>query len=205
MRSIGNIFDEVLQNAKIERTLNMIKATSKNALEFSRLRARWYDKEVYTPQAGHGMTSWKAVAIQALIEKNWATVSTYIDRPFPYIVYADWFLGQGMTTAKRGSENVLWINPRNMPLWLGATDQVQVPPIDAPLTTFIHELRHLEQMATGRLDAVKGKVIWEGRIFDKEDPRTDFKTYVEAPHEKDANTVAQKIYNTIVRKRHGET
>jgi hypothetical protein len=160
-----------------------------------------------------------AVEIQARIEANWATISKLVPMDFPYINYFPIMEATGMVIESRifadkelgeMAKRTVFINPASM---RSKQNLQKIPPSEpdfgiphdlVPVWTFVHELRHLHQHATGRWKLAETpdgfRNLWDGKVVVK--PKTmDRHTYLNLPHEKDANTTATMVCNTIVEQR----
>jgi hypothetical protein len=182
-----------------------------SALQFSRESALAFDRDdTILPQMNRDLRkmveksekrkAWKAVDIQDRIEKEWARISAVIDIPFPFIVYGCWFPATGQTGYHPDvpeSGKIVFINPFEMITLKAGDPGYGIAQDDLPLFVFTHELRHLEQLKTGRLtkDSFDGQPLERFEL--KGRTKEDYQTYLNLPHEVDANTTAEKIMRTI--------
>lgn len=171
----------------------------------------------------NGCVPLSASFVQDVIERNWETIKEHFpDREFPYIQYDGRLLGtKGQTTridpqfdadtsekerafATKVLEklnNSMMINPFSLYGESSEKEPCHVLGDDVEahiLFTFTHELRHLEQYRTGRLESVGfDQLKWEGNLIQVNQPEESYIGYLNQPHELDANTTALTICTTL--------
>lgn len=190
--------------------LKIVKKFPGTALEFSRYTAKYFDEDRTLNQllarfnsslAGCRLMS--ATEIQKDIEANWAKISTHIDLPFPTAHI--WPSGGAtrMTIEPEVAEfgnRTMWLNPYAMPKTLSPREPLQVAIEKYHLGVFVHELRHLQQFVRKDFIAKDGDkgYYWKGQWHDLNDEDAGkIETYLNFPHEIDANTTSMAICQTL--------